>query len=374
MVNPFSRYYGQETRAYALALLLATIVFLAAHCYLRRPGPRSWAIYILAGTAALYTTYFAAFILAGVGAVVGLALLRDFWQHRERKRGIALAGWVVAQAIILVTLVPWLPALRYQVTFSQATLAPEGRNIWLQYLLSLLALGGSTPDGSAIGSALIVLLAIALLAAGALVLGRGTVEQRLFVVATIAIPMLCVLLVFHGDGQFAPRYMLLSLPGYVALLAAGLLHGWRGQALTRALLLAIVALSAIYCFSAKPNVRRLGGWDAMARQVEAQAQPGDALFFAPPWAQAPFVVQYAGAPLPLHGASSFAEYYSDQGNSFDQPIDATALDRQLQQGRRAWIVWDHIYAIRPPQIANTTVTEYTFGSTSLLLVAPAAKP
>src|SRR5262245_6976157 len=37
-VNPFSRYYGQETRAYAMALLLATLVLLAAHCYLRRPG------------------------------------------------------------------------------------------------------------------------------------------------------------------------------------------------------------------------------------------------------------------------------------------------------------------------------------------------
>jgi hypothetical protein len=168
--------------------------------------------------------------------------------------------------------------------------------------------------------------------------------------------------------------MLLSLPGYVALLAAGLTQRWRGQTTTRALLLAVVALSAIYCFSVKPNVRRLGGWDAMARRVEAQAQPGDALFFAPPWAQAAFVVQYEGVSLPLHGASSFAEYYYERGNSFNQPIDAVALERQLQRGQRAWIVWDHVYAAHPPAIANTTVTEYAFGSTSLLLVTPATRP
>src|SRR5262249_59694088 len=141
-------------------------------------------------------------------------------------------------------------------------------------------------------------------------------------------------------------YLLLSLPGFVGLLAAGLTQPGRQQAATRVLLVALVALSAAYCFTVKPSKQRLGGWDKIAQRVEEQAQQGDAVFFAPPWAQAAFVAQYDGAQLPLYGANSFAEYYYEQGHAFNQTIDEPALQDQLQRGRRAWVVWDHIYAIR----------------------------
>jgi uncharacterized membrane protein len=58
-VNPFARYYGQEARAYTLAMLFIGILLLGAYGYARRPGPRPWAVYILGGIAALYTHYFA---------------------------------------------------------------------------------------------------------------------------------------------------------------------------------------------------------------------------------------------------------------------------------------------------------------------------
>src|SRR3954470_16792493 len=46
-VNPFARYYGQEARAYTLAMLFIGIFMLGAYGYARRPGPRLWAAYIL---------------------------------------------------------------------------------------------------------------------------------------------------------------------------------------------------------------------------------------------------------------------------------------------------------------------------------------
>jgi hypothetical protein len=344
-------------------------VLVAAHCYLRRPGPRAWAVYVLAGTAAFYTNYFAAFILAGAAGMVGVLLAIELWRRRERRQVLAVAAWVAAQMLILVMILPWLPGVRYQILAGGAALAPEGRSFWLQLVLALLALGGSQPDGSAIGSALIVLIALALVTAWAVTIARGVFEQRLFAFCAIVLPMLGVLLVFGGDGQFNARYMLLSLPAYLAILAAGLTWPSRWQRVTQTVLAAIVVLSAIYCFSARPNTRRLGGWDALARQVEAQARPGDALFFAPPWAQAAFTVQYAGPPLPSYGASSFAEYYLDQGHPFTETLASAALDQHLRNGRRAWIVWDHVYAARPPT-GGGVVQEYAFGSTSLLLVTP----
>jgi mannosyltransferase len=369
-VNPLLHYYGAEARAYTLAVLFVTVLLLAAHGYRRRPGPRAWAVYILAGTAAIYTNYFTVFVLAGAGGLVGLLLAIELWRERGRRQLAALAGWLMAQALILAMLLPWLPGVRYQMLASQATLAAEGRNIWLQLVLAVLALGGSQPDGSPISVALIVLIAIGLLVAAVVALGWGTAEQRAWLLCTIGLPMLCVMFVFGGDGQFNARYLLPVLPAYVVLLAAGLTRPGRWQRAGQVILAAVVVLSAVYCFSARPNVRRLGGWDTIARQVEAQAQSGDALFFAPPWAQAAFTVQYRGAPLPSYGATSFAEYYLDQGHPFSRTLEIEALQHQVRSGRRAWIVWDHVYAQRP-EMAGATIQEYRYGSTSLLLVTPA---
>ncbi len=108
----------------------------------------------------------------------------------------------------------------------------------------------------------------------------------------------------------------------------------------------------------------------MARVVEARARPDDALVFAPPWAQAAFLVQYSGRPLALYGAASFAGYYYEQGNPFTQTLDLPSLEAHLRRGKRAWIVWDRIYAVRPEVPAGHTVEEERYGSTSLLLVTP----
>jgi 4-amino-4-deoxy-L-arabinose transferase-like glycosyltransferase len=366
-VNPFAHYYGQEARVYALTLLVASCVMLAAHAYLHNPRPLSWAAYVLAGAALLYTNYFAGFALAGISAWVGLLLLKQ--EHTWRKRTLALGKWGLAHLAILLLLAPWLQGLVYQqVAVAAPTLTPEGRNILLQYLLALLVLGGSLPDGSLASTALIVLVALALLAALALTLRRGNAEQRLFIATTLlAPPLLVLLLVFRGDAQFNTRYILASLPAYVLLMAAGLRQAWRWQKVTRVLLTATAILSLAYCFSAAPNSRRLGGWDKMARMVEAQASGSDAVFVAPPWARPAFTVQYTG-DLPVHGSESFAAYYYEQQHAFDESIDAAALHDHLQRGGRAWIAWDRVYAPRPELPDSLHVEEYTFGSTSLLIV------
>ena len=105
--------------------------------------------------------------------------------------------------------------------------------------------------------------------------------------------------------------------------------------------------------------------------VAAQAHAGDAVFFAPPYTRASFEVQYVGPALPLFGAESFAGYYYDRGNPFSQPIDAAALQAQLDRGERAWVVWDRTYVREAPRPASPTVERQDFGSTTLLLVTPA---
>lgn len=77
--NPFLRYYSQEARAYALAVLFSLLLMLAAQAYLQQPGRSRWLAYVLAGTATFYTSYFGAFMLAGAALFCILPLLRPAW-------------------------------------------------------------------------------------------------------------------------------------------------------------------------------------------------------------------------------------------------------------------------------------------------------
>ena len=374
-VNPFALYYAEEARAYAVATLLGLIVAFAAIAYVQRPGPRWWAVVTLGGAALCYTNYFGGLTLAGLALAAGVLLLTTARRNGGRRAWLALAGWVAAQALILLLLLPWLPAVRYQIETAAATASPTSQNMGLQYGLGLLALVVAFPDG---GTLSMLLLALALLLLPLSVVWgtwRASVEQRLWLAGGLLVPTVATLLVLKGDEQFVPRYLLLAQPWLLLLIAAtALTPPWRRPALrpvgpTLLVLLAVGGLA--YWLTMAPNPRRMGGWHELAAQVAAQAHPGDAVFFAPPWARAPFVVQYDGPPLTLYGAESFAGYYYDGGRPFAaNEFELAALQRQLARGGRAWVVWDKIYGVRPQGLDGLTVEETRYGSTGLLLVLP----
>ncbi|MFV9506646.1 MAG: hypothetical protein AB4911_19010 [Oscillochloridaceae bacterium umkhey_bin13] len=132
----------------------------------------------------------------------------------------------------------------------------------------------------------------------------------------------------------------------------------------------LVLTSFVTWLTASPNARRTGGWDRIAANVAAAAQPADAIFFAPPWAQAPFVIRYHGPSLPLYGAESFASYYYEGGRPFTvNEFAYPALQRHLTTGGRAWIVWDRLYGVRPSGIDGFVIEEWEYGTTGLLLIA-----
>lgn len=368
-VNPFAHYYGQEARAYALALLLTTIVILVGHQYERRPHLYAWIGYVIAGTLAFYTNYFTAFTLAGVGAIVAWALFCRWWRERRPEQLWPVLGWVSAQLMILALYIPWLPALIYQYRVAGSALAPDHTPLWSKAILTILALGVSFPDGKPLSILLFLLIVIALPIALLVVSYRGGASQKLWLMGTIAAPFLGATLLLSGDGQFTPRYTLQALPGYLVLLSAGLLLPVRYRLLLRGLLATFVVCSIAYSLTIEPSRQRQGGWDQAAEFVTQQARPGDAIFFAPPWCQPAFNVQYDGPVLAQFGASSFAQYYYERGRPFTELVDQPALDAQLGAGRRAWIVWDRSYA-RRIDIPSATVERHDLGTTTLLLITP----
>src|SRR4051812_945090 len=97
-VGPFAIFYGQEARAYALVVLLVTLAALGLVRALDGPGRRAdWALFAVAGCAALYSHYTSAFAVAAL-AVWAL------WRRRAAWRAT-----LIALAAIAVGYLPWLP-------------------------------------------------------------------------------------------------------------------------------------------------------------------------------------------------------------------------------------------------------------------------
>ena len=103
-VSPFHIYYSQEVRMYGLVTLLG----LAA-CYFACVR-RSWAWlgYVLAATAALYTQYYAAFLILALNLVVLFWLWAGSRRIPGYQAGRDLFSWLAAQVAVVALYLPWL--------------------------------------------------------------------------------------------------------------------------------------------------------------------------------------------------------------------------------------------------------------------------
>ncbi|HFD40476.1 MAG TPA: hypothetical protein ENJ31_11600, partial [Anaerolineae bacterium] len=114
-LSPFAVYYSQEVRMYGLVMLLGLAAWYFAlrienwelsiehwSLVIGHWSLGSWAGYVLAATAALYTQYYAAFLLLALNLVV---LAR--WR-RARRPWRSLLPWGAAQLAVALLFAPWL--------------------------------------------------------------------------------------------------------------------------------------------------------------------------------------------------------------------------------------------------------------------------
>ncbi|MBE2236473.1 MAG: glycosyltransferase family 39 protein, partial [Caldilineaceae bacterium] len=108
--HPLLVYYAQEARMYAQ---LTALGVLAAYLLLRLaddPAPAwwQWGAFVAVGAAAIYTHYFAIFLLIGLAAAFAVDL--RLWSPRvaARRKLWALLG---AGALVLLLYTPWLRAI-----------------------------------------------------------------------------------------------------------------------------------------------------------------------------------------------------------------------------------------------------------------------
>ncbi len=241
-VSPLMVYYSQEARMYAMLIFLVSlsawwIVLLLAHSSHRTGALQQDAekkrllflgLYTLTGLAAMYTHYFAGF------ALLALAL---YWAHvwiRENKNYRALVGFVLANGLILIGYLPWLPAMlqRFRVDSSY----------WTGVLKIDEALF-HTVDNFTVGATEVFQETMALrwlpwfggaviLWITGLILSRRREDQRplALVLHWLLLPPLMILFLAWRTPKFNPRYLLMSWPAWALLVGGGaatLLHPQR---------------------------------------------------------------------------------------------------------------------------------------------------
>lgn len=213
--HPLLVYYGQEARMYMLLVCLS--VFLA-YLLLRigdSPGPAwpLWLAYVLAATAAVYTHYFAFFLLAGLACAWLL-------ERPGRSRVLRFAG---ANLAMLVLYLPWFTILLTQLRVDRSYWLGDFKlhEALLDVAISFTS-GETMPEHLALwllaGYAVVTLAAFG----GVAKLWPQTRRLVLYAGCWLLVPVLAVLALALNVPKFNARYVMLALPALLLVWAGGL--------------------------------------------------------------------------------------------------------------------------------------------------------
>ncbi len=300
-ISPLHVWYGQEARMYTLltlfCLLSSYLLLLAIEAKGRWSIPILWSAYAVANAAALYTHYFAFFVL-GFQAVYVLVLLAA-----QRFRPLhLLVGSLVSGVAVLLLYLPWLPHLltRYGTDASYWAGQLKLHEVMVDIAISFA--GGESvtePVGIvlAVGYGLAFLLSfVVLLAQAARMAGPAAHPTSrilpasyfplLFLLLFLLLPTILILAVSYNAPKFNARYAMVSHPALVLVLAGGLAALWRRRqgylgnvlrgAVSSLVLILILGTSAYANYNAytDPTFAR-ADFRSVAQYVRERIGPGE---------------------------------------------------------------------------------------------------
>jgi hypothetical protein len=304
-VAPFTVWYAQEARMYALFMLFALIAAWTQVRILRGGGGRDWIAYGLAAVALIYTQYFG-LLFVGAQQLVFASHLWSRRANRDRLRG-GLVAWGTALPLMALAVVPLMSFALGQFEANEAAgkgfqqpsqtsgNALEGDRAPGAYAAltnAAWAITGYHSDGTMTSLAalwpLLMLLAL-------LLLGRGRSWSTGALTTAAVLPAVAL----FGLGQLKPfvfevRYFIGAVP-IVLLLIGRAVTSWPVRQVPTALActLAIgtlaLGLTDQQLNGSNPRVYDFKG---ALTQLEGRAQPGDIVAFTPDYIDT--VVAYYG--------------------------------------------------------------------------------
>ncbi|MFP4343244.1 MAG: hypothetical protein ACLFU8_00995 [Anaerolineales bacterium] len=298
--SPVLVYYAQETRMYSLVTLLTALSFYwalrvldtrrAAGTATSRSGYASWAAYVLATLGAIYTHYYAFFVVATENLLVLGSWLLDRRGGQRDKDWSFLGGWWGSQLLLALAYLPWIKAQRSFLSGKAQSRVTEWQpeavyRIARDTLTGFSAGLATTPEVAR--AATFVFLAV--VAAGLITAflrsrpaarGGDAGALGLYLIMPIAFAWLVNPLM----PFFFPRYLLLIAPAFYLLAAAGLaLLGrlWRPLLFAGLALLLVLHGAGLWGYYSDERFVK-GRYGQMMAYVEEHAREGDALLLANP--------------------------------------------------------------------------------------------
>lgn len=291
------------------------------------------AVYVLAGLLALYTHYYAGFLLASVALVaIADALARRAWH------GAAL--WGAAHAIILVAFLPWLPVFLQQVQLAASVeewgsvSIPTAVGLWSAAVITHTA---PVP---------LELPMVALATGAALGIWRLRAHGPAvwLLAALVVVPLLLGIAAAGFLHSFRERgYLAVAAAPWVLLAAAVFGPGARSApdlvaraALGAAIVTGTVAGLAVHYAETGED------WRSAAAVVQALAGPEDPIVFVHFAGQLPFDRYFAGAQPRVGLPQSFAWQDGYRARYRVTPEDVEGrLGPALVRQAQAWVVLSH---------------------------------
>ncbi|MEQ1770859.1 MAG: glycosyltransferase family 39 protein [Devosia sp.] len=287
-VSPFLIWYSQEGRMYALLALSATVFGWSVLRYITAPVPtRPWWM-LGSGVALLYSHYFGPLdwisILAGAGVITLVFLKR--W-----RRLFALAAWQVIPALAFL---PWAAVLLNRAK----TLTDEG--FWIPSISAVSVIDNLWNLMSGSYGMLLILIGLV-----ALVWPRMRSDAQLpvplqpphllFMAIAAVLPIvLGIMTSLLVEPVLLGRYIIGSLPPFVALAAIGLVR-LAGRVMLRRLVVAAVTVFCLvmaYRYGWQPPKQ---DWRAAARVVASQSAQTDCVVVTPAYFRSS-LLYYLGDP------------------------------------------------------------------------------
>lgn len=210
-VSPWIIFYSLDARAYSLFVLTSLLSLWAFSLLLEGPTGKRWLIWAVVQVIALWTHYFAAFLIAG-------ELLVLLWYlPMQRLRALL---W---SSIVAVGFLPLVGMLSEQMSDERAGLVAT-RDIGgrIESLIRHIAMGYNVPESLLEWAGLI--LFIFGFVAGVYILRRSRMAMALLLSAAIALVMPLLLDLLGIVDRFGDRYLIFLMPVAAAFASAGLIR------------------------------------------------------------------------------------------------------------------------------------------------------
>ncbi len=318
-LSPLHIYYSQEIRMYGLVTLLGMAsVYLFVQLLAMPVGQLRTAIVVVAyigvTAAALYTEYYAAFIVAFEIVTLAIYAIRSRWLIGS------LAHWLIAFLAIAALYLPWVIYAGAKLyTYVIAKVAHESYTpldliTFLAQHLAAFSVGHLT-DWTWLAWGSIVLVALAVVGAATFYRGDAKVAENIngsslrsprFSVELCLLYLIVPLTLGYAINLIYPfhpirneRLLLLAAPAFWILVALGIDALWHRRAWLAALALVVIAaLSAasLYDFYTVPRYPN-DDYRPLIAEVQQLAQPSDAFLAIYPWQIGYLETYYRGAPL-----------------------------------------------------------------------------